>query len=68
MKNGFIVMIYAFLLLGTNSETNSHNYDSYSAVSTNTNLSGQTVESSHLLQIKVLFILLTLELLLKIQL
>ena len=46
MKNGFIVMIYAFLLLGTNSETNSHNYDSYSAVSTNTNLSGQTVESS----------------------
>lgn len=46
MKNGFIVMIYALLLLGTNSESNTYDYSSYSSVSTNTNLSGDTVTST----------------------
>ena len=46
MKNGFIVMIYALLLLGTNSANNPYDYSSYKSVSTNTDLSSETVTSS----------------------
>ena len=46
MKNGFIVMIYALLLLGINSANNPYDYSSYKSVSTNTDLSSETVTSS----------------------
>ena len=46
MKNCFIAIIYALLLIGTNSENNSYDYSSYNAVSKDTSLSEQTIASS----------------------
>ena len=46
MKNGLFLIIYSFLLLKANSSNSSHNYSGYSAVSTNTNLSGENLSSS----------------------
>ena len=43
---GLLVIIYSLLLLNANSETNGYNYNSYSAVSTNSNLSGATLTST----------------------
>ena len=46
MKNFFTLTLYLLLILKGNSDTNSYNYNSYNAVSTNTNLSGQTLAST----------------------
>ena len=46
MKNVFTCLLFFLLILEGNTETNSYNYDSYSAVSTNTNLNSQTVTST----------------------
>ena len=43
---GLLVIIYSLLLLNANSETNGYNYNSYSAVSTNSDLSGATLTST----------------------
>ena len=46
MKNVFFIIIYCFLILKGNTSNSSYNYSSYSATSTNANLSGQTVSST----------------------
>ena len=46
MKNVFTLTLYLLLILKGNSATSSYDYSSYNAVSTNTNLSGETVTSS----------------------
>ena len=46
MKNVFTLTLYLLLILKGNSSNSSYDYSSYSAISTNTNLSGQTVTSS----------------------
>ena len=46
MKNVFIIILYSLLILKGNSSNSSHNYSGYNAVSTNTNLSGETLEST----------------------
>ena len=45
MKNVFTLTLYLLLILKGNSATSSYDYSSYNAVSTNTNLSGQTLTS-----------------------
>ena len=47
MKNELFSIICCMLLLKAHSENSSYNYNSYSAVLTNTNLSGQTLSSSN---------------------
>ena len=46
MKNVFTLTLYLLLILKGNSSTSSYDYSSYNAVSTNTDLSGQTLASS----------------------
>jgi hypothetical protein len=46
MKNVFILIIYFLLILEGKSENSSYDYDGYDAVSTNTNLSGETLSST----------------------
>ena len=45
MKNVCFLIIYSFLILKGNAATNSYDYTSYNAQSTNTNLSGETITS-----------------------
>ena len=46
MKNVFILIIYFLLILEGKSQNSSYDYDGYDVVSTNTNLSGETLSST----------------------
>ena len=46
MKTVFTLTLYLLLILKGNSSTSSYDYSGYNAVSTNTDLSGQTLASS----------------------